>query len=104
MESGIKSSLEESDKKYETAAWIEDLAASVKSFKIKSETDIHLKGIDERVTGYLEHRTSHFRVLQIQYKTIIAFKVIITLNLFKTFFRISTILLRNLRFLIRIPQ
>ncbi|AZA56250.1 MULTISPECIES: peptidase domain-containing ABC transporter [Chryseobacterium] len=79
MESGIKSSLEESDKKYETAAWIEDLAASVKSFKIKSETDIHLKGIDERVTGYLEHRTSHFRVLQIQYKTIIAFKVIITL-------------------------
>ncbi len=79
MESGIKSSLEESDKKYETAAWIEDLAASVKSFKINSETDIHLKGIDERVTGYLEHRTSHFRVLQIQYKTIIAFKVIITL-------------------------
>lgn len=79
MESGIKSSIEESDKKYETAAWIEDLAASVKSFKINSETEIHLKGIDERVTGYLEHRTSHFKVLEIQYKTIIAFKVIITL-------------------------
>lgn len=79
MESGIKSSLEESNKKYETAAWIEDLSASVKSFKINSETDIHLKGIDERVTGYLGHRTSHFKVLEIQYKTIIAFKVIITL-------------------------
>lgn len=79
MENGIKSSIEESDKKYETAAWIEDLAASVKSFKINSETEIHLKGIDERVTGYLEHRTSHFKVLEIQYKTIIAFKVIITL-------------------------
>ncbi|WP_312174636.1 ATP-binding cassette domain-containing protein [Chryseobacterium sp.] len=79
MESGIKSSIEESDKKYETAAWIEDLAASVKSFKINSETEIHLKGIDECVTGYLEHRTSHFKVLEIQYKTIIAFKVIITL-------------------------
>lgn len=79
MESGIKSSLEESDKKYQTAAWIEDIAASVKSFKINSETDIHLKGIDERVTGYLEHRTSHFKVLEIQYKTIIAFKVVITL-------------------------
>lgn len=79
MESGIKSSLEESNKKYETVAWIEDLAASVKSFKINSETDIHLKGIDERVTGYLDHRTSHFKVLEIQYKTIIAFKVIITL-------------------------
>ncbi|SMP16765.1 peptidase domain-containing ABC transporter [Chryseobacterium profundimaris] len=79
MESGIKSSIEESNKKYETAAWIEDLAASVKSFKINSETDIHLKGIDERVTNYLDHRTSHFKVLEIQYKTIIAFKVIITL-------------------------
>ncbi|MEC3875708.1 peptidase domain-containing ABC transporter [Chryseobacterium salviniae] len=79
MEKGIQSSIEESDKKYETAAWIEDLAASVKSFKINSETDIHLKGIDERVTGYLDHRTSHFKVLEIQYKTIIAFKVIITL-------------------------
>ncbi|SHE60389.1 peptidase domain-containing ABC transporter [Chryseobacterium takakiae] len=79
MESGIKSSIEESDKKYETAAWIEDLAASVKSFKINSETEIHLKGIDERVTGYLQHRTSHFKVLEIQYKTIIAFKVIVTL-------------------------
>ncbi|WP_294233348.1 peptidase domain-containing ABC transporter [uncultured Chryseobacterium sp.] len=79
LESGIKSSLEESDKKYETASWIEDIAASVKTFKINSESETHLKGADERVLGYLDHRTSHFRVLVIQYKTIIAFKVIITL-------------------------
>ncbi len=79
LESGIKSSLEESDKKYETASWIEDIAASVKTFKINSETETHLKGADERVVGYLDHRTSHFKVLVIQYKTIIAFKVIITL-------------------------
>ncbi|WP_294276249.1 ATP-binding cassette domain-containing protein [uncultured Chryseobacterium sp.] len=79
LESGIKSSLDESDKKYETASWIEDVAASVKTFKINSETEKHLKGTDERVMGYLDHRTSHFRVLVIQYKTIIAFKVIITL-------------------------
>ncbi|KAA0130535.1 ATP-binding cassette domain-containing protein [Chryseobacterium sp. SN22] len=79
LESGIKSSIEESDKKYETASWIEDIAASVKTFKINSESETHLKGADERVVGYLNHRTSHFRVLVIQYKTIIAFKVIITL-------------------------
>ncbi|MDQ1097506.1 MULTISPECIES: peptidase domain-containing ABC transporter [Chryseobacterium] len=79
LESGIKSSLDESDKKYETASWIEDVAASVKTFKINSETEKHLKGADERVMGYLDHRTSHFKVLVIQYKTIIAFKVIITL-------------------------
>ncbi|MGH1519505.1 peptidase domain-containing ABC transporter [Chryseobacterium sp. JK1] len=79
MESGIKSSIEESNKKYDTAAWIEDIAGSVKTFKMHSENNAHLRGTDERVVEYLKHRTSHFRVLVFQYKTIIAFKVIITL-------------------------
>lgn len=79
MESGIQSSLEESDKKYEVASWLEDIAASIKIFKLNSKTDIHLAGTDERVVRYLDDRTSHFRVLVVQYKTIIAFKVIITL-------------------------
>ncbi|NIF04048.1 ATP-binding cassette domain-containing protein [Chryseobacterium sp. Tr-659] len=79
MESGIKSSIEESNKKYDTAAWIEDIAGSVKTFKMHSEDASHLKGTDDRVVEYLTHRTSHFRILVFQYKTIIAFKVIITL-------------------------
>lgn len=79
MESGIKSSLEESDKKYETAAWLEDIAASVKTFKMHSEEGAHLQGTDSRVLEYLDHRTQHFKILVFQYKTIIAFKVIITL-------------------------
>jgi len=79
MESGIQSSIEESNKKYEVASWIEDIATSIKTFKINSKTDVHLSGIDERVVSYLNFRTSHFRVLALQYKTIIAFKVIITL-------------------------
>ncbi|MCJ8152158.1 ATP-binding cassette domain-containing protein [Chryseobacterium sp. SSA4.19] len=79
MESGIKSSIEESDKKYEVASWIEDIAASIKTFKLNSKTEAHLSGTDERVVKYLDDRTSHFRVLVFQYKTIVAFKVIITL-------------------------
>lgn len=79
MESGIKSSIEESNKKYDTAAWIEDIAGSVKTFKMHSENSTHLKVTDERVVEYLKHRTSHFKILVFQYKTIIAFKVIITL-------------------------
>lgn len=79
MESGIKSSIEESDKKYEVASWIEDIAASLKTFKLNSKTEAHLSGTDERVVKYLDDRTSHFRVLVFQYKTIIAFKVVITL-------------------------
>lgn len=81
MESGIKSSIEESDKKYETAAWIEDVAASVKTFKIHSEKGTHLIGTDDRVSDYLDDRTSHFKVLVFQYKTVIAFKVIITFTM-----------------------
>lgn len=78
METGIQSSIEESNRKYEVASWLEDIAASIKTFKISSKTDVHLSGIDERVVSYLNFRTSHFRVLALQYKTIIAFKVIIT--------------------------
>ncbi|WP_276965414.1 ATP-binding cassette domain-containing protein [Chryseobacterium sp.] len=79
MESGIKSSIEESDKKYEVASWIEDIAASVKTFKFNSKKQIHLAETDNRVVQYLDNRTEHFKVLVFQYKTIIAFKVIITL-------------------------
>lgn len=79
MESGIQSSIEESDKKYEVASWLEDIAASIKTFKLNSQTEIHLAGVDDRVSNYLDDRTSHFRVLVFQYKTIIAFKVVITL-------------------------
>lgn len=79
MESGIQSSIEESDKKYEVASWLEDIAGSIKTFKLNSQTEIHLAGVDERVVKYLDDRTSHFRVLVFQYKTIVAFKVVITL-------------------------
>ena len=77
--SGIESSLKESDKKYEVASWLEDIAGSVKTFKINSKSDNHLKGTDNRVVSYLTHRTSHFKVLLFQYWTIVLFKVLITL-------------------------
>lgn len=77
--SGIESSLKESDKKYEVASWLEDIAGSVKTFKINSKSDTHLKGTDNRVVSYLNHRTSHFKVLLFQYWTIVLFKVLITL-------------------------
>jgi len=79
MSSGIQSSLDESDRKYEVASWLEDIASSVKTFKINSKANTHLKGTDERVMRYLKHRTAHFKVLVFQYWTIIGFKVIITL-------------------------
>ena len=79
MNSGIRSSLEESDKKYEVASWLEDVASAVKTFKINSNADMHLTGTDNRVMSYLGYRTAHFKILEFQYKAIIGFKVVITL-------------------------
>ncbi len=79
MDSGVHSSIEESDKKYEAASWIEDLASSVKTFKVFASTNTHIKGIDQRAEEYLERRNEHFQVLMFQYKTIVGFKVVITL-------------------------
>jgi len=79
MDSGIQSSVEESNKKYEVASWLEDIASAIKTFKINSKSDMHLTGTDERVAQYLDHRTSHFKVLLFQYKSIIGFNVTITL-------------------------
>lgn len=91
MEQGIASSLEESDKKYAVASWLEDIAHSVKTFKNNSATQLHLKEADHLVEEYLENRTSHFQVLYFQYKTIIVFKVVIIL----TMLAIATYLLLN---------
>lgn len=76
---GIETSLIESDKKYFVASWLEDIASSIKSFKVNKQTNLHLKETDDRVTDYLNFRTKHFRVLLFQYKAIIFFKVLITL-------------------------
>jgi ABC-type bacteriocin/lantibiotic exporter with double-glycine peptidase domain len=79
MSSGIQSSLEESERKYEVASWLEDIAHAVKTFKINSKENTHVKGSDDRVVKYLAHRTKHFKVLLYQYWAIVVFKVLITL-------------------------
>lgn len=76
---GIETSLAESDAKYEVSAWLEDVGASVKTFKTTSRLNTHISVADEKTQEYIRHRTDHFRVLVFQYKSIIFFKVLITL-------------------------
>ena len=79
MSSGIESSIMESNKKYDVASWLEDVADSVKTFKINAKANSHLKEADERVVSYLNYRTTHFKILLLQYWTIVGFKILITL-------------------------
>jgi ABC-type bacteriocin/lantibiotic exporter with double-glycine peptidase domain len=75
---GLETSIRESEYKYGVVAWIEELARLVPSFKFSKGNTLNLRRIDSLVNGYLEARTSHFRILQFQYWTLIGFKVIIT--------------------------
>ena len=75
---GLESSLEESKNKYGLVSWLEEMARLVKSFKF-SNAGLHLIKADEKTGHYLEARTKHFKVLEFQFKVLIAFKFLITL-------------------------
>lgn len=76
---GLETSLAESRYKYAVAGWLEEMARVIKSFKFAAaQSGLHLQRTDGQVTHYLEARKSHFRILLLQYRTLIAFKVLIT--------------------------
>lgn len=75
---GLATSLRASDFKYGIAAWIEEMARVIKTFKYSKGTSLHLKKSDALVSNYLQSRTAHFRILLTQYWSFIAFKILIT--------------------------
>lgn len=75
---GMATSIQESDYKYKVAGWLEELARVVRSFKFSKGSYLNMRKTDHLVAGYLNARTSHFKVLRFQYWTLISFKVLIT--------------------------
>lgn len=75
---GLATSLRASDYKYAIAGWLEEMARVIKSFKYTKSTSLHMKKSDELVTHYLEARTSHFKILLLQFWSLVTFKIIIT--------------------------
>ena len=63
---GLQTSLKESSYKYALVGWLEEIARTVVSFKFHSGDELSLHKTDERVTGYLQSRTAHFKVLLIK--------------------------------------
>jgi ATP-binding cassette, subfamily B, bacterial len=78
---GLRTSMEESKYKYAVAAWLEEMARVIRSFKFSGGTQIHMQKTNENVTGYLKARTSHFKVLLVQFRVLVIFKVIITASM-----------------------
>lgn len=75
---GLATSIEESTYKYNFVAWMQEVAKSVKAFKLNNETDLAEKNADDIMVDYLKTRTSHFHVLLFQYKSLIFFKTVVT--------------------------
>jgi ABC-type bacteriocin/lantibiotic exporter with double-glycine peptidase domain len=75
---GLATSLRASDYKYKIAGWLEEMARVIKTFKYSKNTPLHIKKTDELVSGFLESRTEHFKILLTQFWSIIGFKILIT--------------------------
>jgi ABC-type bacteriocin/lantibiotic exporter with double-glycine peptidase domain len=77
----LETSLEESKYKYAVAAWFEEMARVIKSFKFSRNSGIHIRKADKKAIGYLEARKQHFGILLMQYRTLVGFKVLITASM-----------------------
>jgi ATP-binding cassette subfamily B protein len=75
---GLQTSIEESTYKYRVAGWLEETARVIKSIKLTKGNDLHLQKTDEQVTGYLDARNKHFKILLFQYNVLVVFKTVIT--------------------------
>ena len=75
---GLDSSLQESAAKYKVAAWLEEMARVVKTIKIATTNGLHLRKTDEATVQYLDARNEHFKILLLQYRTLVMFKTTIT--------------------------
>lgn len=75
---GIRTSIRESDIKYEVGYWLEEVARNIKSIKFMGKNEFPLHKADGIVSNYLDARAEHFNVLKIQYWTFVLFKVLVT--------------------------
>ena len=75
---GFSASLEASDYKYHVAAWLQEMARMIKSFKYARNSSIHIRKTDALISGYLAARTGYFKILLMQAWSFISFKTLIT--------------------------
>ncbi|MBZ9652352.1 peptidase domain-containing ABC transporter [Psychroflexus montanilacus] len=77
LNEGVKEVLIESEYKYKTAHWIQEVARSIEGFKVSESFSYSSYRNDETSLKYLNARERHFRVLRFQFFKMIAFKVIV---------------------------
>lgn len=76
--SGLETSIEESNYKYKLVAWLQEMSRVVNIFRFSNGSSFSFNKTDSKLLNYINARTSHFKILLFQYKSIIVFKVLIT--------------------------
>ncbi|MBU3736214.1 MAG: ATP-binding cassette domain-containing protein [Methylobacterium sp.] len=59
--------IDESNAKYQVAAWLETIAHNLNTFKFSAGLDLVMKRADDLSANYLSKRKKHFRILATQY-------------------------------------
>lgn len=75
---GLDTSLKESKYKYNVAGWLEDIARASNTFKLAGGEELTMRRTNSLLTGYLNARQSHFRVLLFHYGGLIVFQAVVT--------------------------
>lgn len=78
---GLSTSLKESNYKYKVVSWLQEIARNNFSFRKNINFDYALTKNDLLVSEYLNYREKHFGIIKRQYIQLIAFKIIITAGL-----------------------
>ncbi|MEM6964858.1 MAG: ATP-binding cassette domain-containing protein [Bacteroidota bacterium] len=78
---GLKTSLKESKYKYQVAHWLEELGRAMNIFKLSGVSKLPMSRTDKLVTSYLNARKDHFKVLLVQYGSVVLFRTLITATL-----------------------
>ena len=89
---GLKTSLQESKYKYHVAHWLEELGRAMNIFKLAGRCNLPIGRTDNLVYSYLDARKKHFRILLMQYASVVLFKTGITASLL---FLGSILVIRN---------
>ncbi len=78
---GFDSSIETSNQKYMIGDWLEQISRNVKMFKYNNDEEFHMDKTNDLVSNYLTGKIKHYRILRVQYWSLIGFKVLIFMGM-----------------------
>jgi len=74
----METSLNESKAKYQFVDWLQKVSYEIKHDNIQYNNDFIQNGTENNLQRYVNNKTSHFKVMDIQYRSILIFKVLFT--------------------------